>query len=110
METVKNIFAGIFGLVVYLFIIAALLIRGFIKLAIYLYKSITQNGLNRSYHLHIPSLYRKSMATPLVVALHGGGHTWPGGYQYLPEFLIGKTNRDLDASETIWNFFKGYRR
>ena len=50
------------------------------------------------------------MAPPLVVALHGGGHTWPGGYQYLPEFLIGKTNRDLDASETIWNFFQGYRR
>ena len=37
-----------------------------------------------------------------------GGHTWPGGYQYLPELLIGKTNQDLDATETIWNFFNGY--
>jgi polyhydroxybutyrate depolymerase len=36
-------------------------------------KSITQNGLKRAYHLHIPSSYRNSMASPLVIALHGGG-------------------------------------
>ena len=35
-----------------------------------------------------------------------GGHTWPGGYQYLAKVLIGKTTRDLNASETIWEFFK----
>jgi polyhydroxybutyrate depolymerase len=34
-----------------------------------------------------------------------GGHTWPGGIQYLPSALIGKTSRNLDASETIWEFF-----
>jgi hypothetical protein len=42
--------------------------------------------------------------------IKGDSHTWPGGNQYLPEFLIGKTNRDLNASETIWNFFNGHRR
>jgi polyhydroxybutyrate depolymerase len=36
----------------------------------------------------------------------GGGHTWPGGLQYLPERRIGKTSRDMDASEIIWTFFK----
>ena len=40
----------------------------------------------------------------------GGGHTWPGGYQYLPASLIGKTSRNLDASATIWRFFAGYHR
>jgi len=49
-------------------------------------------------------------ADVVLYEIKGGGHTWPGGYQYLPEFLIGKTNRDLNASETIWSFFNGYRR
>ncbi|HEX8872759.1 MAG TPA: hypothetical protein VF758_08340, partial [Candidatus Acidoferrum sp.] len=39
-----------------------------------------------------------------------GGHAWPGGKQYLPEVLIGKTTRNLDASETIWEFFSKHRR
>jgi polyhydroxybutyrate depolymerase len=40
----------------------------------------------------------------------GGGHTWPGGAQYLPVAWIGHTNRDIDATETIWRFFKDARR
>ena len=38
--------------------------------------------------------------------IHNGGHTWPGGYQYLPPILIGKTTKELNASEVIWEFFK----
>ncbi len=38
--------------------------------------------------------------------IEGGGHTWPGGFQYLPERRIGKTSRDIDANEIIWSFFK----
>ena len=49
-------------------------------------------------------------ADVVLYEIKGGGHTWPGGYQYLPEFLIGKTNRDLDASQAIWDFFNGYRQ
>lgn len=41
-----------------------------------------------------------------LLRIEGGGHTWPGGAQYLPVSWIGPTNRDLDASETIWAFFK----
>jgi polyhydroxybutyrate depolymerase len=40
----------------------------------------------------------------------GGGHTWPGGAQYLPEAIVGKTSRDINATETIWEFFKKHRR
>ena len=47
-------------------------------------------------------------ADVVLYEIKGGGHTWPGGYQYLPELLIGKTNRDLDASRAIWDFFQRY--
>ncbi|MCD6218496.1 phospholipase [bacterium] len=40
--------------------------------------------------------------------VEGGGHTWPDGYQYLPESLIGVTCKDINACEVIWEFFKGY--
>lgn len=40
----------------------------------------------------------------------GGGHTWPGGVQYLPEFMIGPVCRDVDATEAIWEFFKSHPR
>lgn len=39
------------------------------------------------------------------IKINGGGHTWPGGLQYLPELVIGKTSRELDANAEIWNFF-----
>ncbi len=39
-----------------------------------------------------------------------GGHTWPQGYQYLPEAIIGKTSQDMNACEVIWAFFKRFRR
>lgn len=39
-----------------------------------------------------------------------GGHTWPQGYQYLAESIIGKTSLDMNANETIWEFFKKYSR
>lgn len=42
----------------------------------------------------------------ILYTIEGGGHTWPGGYQYLPEIIVGKTSRDMDASEVIWAFFK----
>lgn len=45
-------------------------------------------------------------AEVVLYAVEGGGHTWPGGLQYLPELVIGRTSRDFDASEVIWQFFK----
>jgi polyhydroxybutyrate depolymerase len=40
----------------------------------------------------------------------GGGHTWPQGYQYLAESIIGKTSQDMNANEVIWAFFKRFKR
>lgn len=45
----------------------------------------------------------------ILYAIEGGGHTWPGGRQYLPERIIGKTSKDIDANEVIWNFFKAHK-
>lgn len=39
-----------------------------------------------------------------------GGHTWPQGYQYLSEAIIGKTSQDMNACEIIWSFFKRFKR
>jgi polyhydroxybutyrate depolymerase len=38
--------------------------------------------------------------------VEGGGHTWPGGMQYLGKVFIGKTSQDLDASRVAWEFFQ----
>jgi polyhydroxybutyrate depolymerase len=40
--------------------------------------------------------------------LDGAGHTWPGGKQYLTPWLVGTTDRDIDASELIWQFFAAH--
>jgi polyhydroxybutyrate depolymerase len=46
----------------------------------------------------------------ILYAIEGGGHIWPGGYQYSPERRVGKTSKDIDANEVIWNFFKRHVR
>ena len=42
--------------------------------------------------------------------VQGGGHCWPGGYQYFPESVIGKTTYDFSASEAIWRFFSQHQK
>jgi polyhydroxybutyrate depolymerase len=42
--------------------------------------------------------------------IDNGGHTWPGGKQYLPRAIIGSTTRALDASEAIAQFFLAHAR
>jgi len=46
----------------------------------------------------------------ILYAIEGGGHTWPGGIQYLPVRIIGKTSRDFEANEVIWSFFMEHSR
>ncbi|HVW15474.1 MAG TPA: PHB depolymerase family esterase [Mucilaginibacter sp.] len=43
-------------------------------------------------------------------AIVGGGHTWPGGKQYLPKAVIGSVSHNLDACEVIWAFFRNFRK
>jgi polyhydroxybutyrate depolymerase len=49
-------------------------------------------------------------AEVVLYVIEGGGHTWPGGMPYLPERFIGKTSRQMDASEVIWDFFQRHSR
>lgn len=45
-----------------------------------------------------------------LYTVNNGGHTWPGGSQYLPESMIGKVSRDLDANSELWDFFSAHPR
>lgn len=38
--------------------------------------------------------------------IRGGGHTWPGGQQYLPKAVVGPVCRDFNGNKAIWNFFE----
>lgn len=49
-------------------------------------------------------------AAVVFVTVRGGGHTWPGGEQYLPVRLIGRTTTQLSASEASWAFFAAHPR
>jgi polyhydroxybutyrate depolymerase len=51
--------------------------------------------------------YRPGPKAAMVILyrVEGGGHTWPGGPQYLPKKVVGETNRSWEASEAIWEFF-----
>lgn len=37
-----------------------------------------------------------------------GGHTWPGSAGNLPEWMMGKVNKEVDATLLIWDFFKSH--
>jgi polyhydroxybutyrate depolymerase len=52
----------------------------------------------------------KQSSEVVVYTIRDGGHTWPGGPQYFPVFLVGKVNHDLNASEAIWEFFSRHKR
>ena len=53
------------------------------------------------------SLYHGN-ADVVLFTVHGGGHCWPGGVQYAPQSLIGRTSRDFIATEVIVDFYKRY--
>jgi polyhydroxybutyrate depolymerase len=43
-----------------------------------------------------------------MYTIFGGGHTWPGGGQYLPVQAVGKVTHNLEAAPVIANFFYSY--
>ena len=43
-------------------------------------------------------------ASVMLYTIEGGGHTWPGGPP-LPEWLVGRTSRGVDATRLMWSFF-----
>lgn len=46
----------------------------------------------------------------VLYRIEGGGHTWPGGKQYLPVRWIGRVSRDFEAAREIFDFFEQHRR
>ena len=44
------------------------------------------------------------------LTVEGGGHTWPGGVQYLPKLFIGPVSHQLDASTAIVDFLLAQRK
>lgn len=40
-----------------------------------------------------------------LYVVNNGGHCWPRGSNILPESIVGKRTKDIDATEIIWNFF-----
>lgn len=59
----------------------------------------------------VKNVYKGDYADEVVFwRIEGGGHTWPGGLQYLPKRLIGTTCRQFNASEEIWKFFDGKKK
>ena len=49
-------------------------------------------------------------AEVVAYRIDGGGHTWPGGSQYLPVRFVGKASRNLAGSEALWGFFSRHHR
>jgi polyhydroxybutyrate depolymerase len=44
----------------------------------------------------------------VLLKVEGGGHTWPGGDTYRDD--VGRTSRDIDACDEIWEFFRKHAR
>lgn len=40
----------------------------------------------------------------------GGGHTWPGGKQYLPKKMIGKVSLDFNGTKDVFDFFEKHSK
>lgn len=45
-----------------------------------------------------------------LLTVKEGGHTWPGADPFNVGLPIGKTTRDIDANEVMWEFFSRHRR
>ena len=44
-----------------------------------------------------------------LITVKDGGHTWPGADWFNVGLPIGKTTREIDANEVIWEFFSKHR-
>jgi polyhydroxybutyrate depolymerase len=51
----------------------------------------------------------KNESKVILYRIEGGGHTWPDGRQYLPVRRIGRTTRDINGCDEIWQFFQSLK-
>ena len=48
-------------------------------------------------------------ADVVLYTIQGGGHTWPGGGS-LPDWFVGTTTYNIDASRVMWAFYREHPR
>lgn len=51
--------------------------------------------------------YHDCDADVVLYTIRGGGHTWPGG-EPMPEWFVGPTSREIDATNVMWEFFRAH--
>jgi polyhydroxybutyrate depolymerase len=74
-------------------------------------KSEIADSANDGTTIHVKTIANcKAGSEVMTYEVEDGGHTWPGGTQYLPKLVIGKTTRNMDASEVLWSFFAKHSR
>jgi len=44
----------------------------------------------------------------ILYKVEGGGHAWPGSYQWAPASSVGYVSYEINASEEIWNHLKDH--
>ena len=81
---------------------------------------VQRNGAGAPVRTRLPEGEEDGTSTELCVypgaaevryyRVEGGGHTWPGGRERAPRFIVGRTARDWSATEEIWRFFRRYSR
>jgi polyhydroxybutyrate depolymerase len=64
---------------------------------------------NDSTSVEISEVGSKGVAVSLV-SIKGGGHTWPGSHPFNIGFPLGRTSKDVDVNEVIWQFFSTHNR
>lgn len=76
--------------------------------------SILSGGLQRTYNVHISSSYDKTMPTPLLIVLHGGGGTGQGMTKLANFNAIADRENFIivypDGFENHWNDGRGVQR
>jgi len=68
--------------------------------------SIDESNDNTS--VEISSWVECSGAPVWFFKIINGGHTWPGGLQYLSPRIVGHTSYDIDGSKEAWRFFSQF--
>ncbi len=48
--------------------------------------------------------FKNCAASVIFYTVAGGGHSWPGG-EPLPQWIVGTTTQDIDATRLMWDFF-----
>jgi polyhydroxybutyrate depolymerase len=66
---------------------------------------VEDDGTRVRRHTYQPE---KGGAPVVYYEIIDGGHTWPGGSTLQPRFLLGRTCRDINASQLMWEFFSQY--